>query len=49
MFTTAELEALELLLKAGKIAPTATFVEAIPEVKNYILDLAKRLEEPKPE
>jgi len=29
----------------SRVAPTATYVDAIPEVKNYILDLAKRLNE----
>jgi len=43
MFSAAELEALELMVKAGRVAPTASFQDAIPEVKKYILDLAKRL------
>ena len=49
MFSEFELEALELMVKAGRIAPTASFAEAIPQVKQYILDLAKRLEESKSE
>ena len=43
MFSAAELEALELMVKAGRIAPSASFAEAIPQVRDYILDLAKRL------
>ena len=45
MFSAAELEALELMVKAGRVAPVASFQDAIPQVKDYILDLAKRLSE----
>jgi len=46
MFSEAELEALELLVKAGKVVPQIAWKEALPEVKAYILDLAKRLSTP---
>ena len=39
----AELEALELLTKAGKINPQATWIQALPEVRQYVLGLAVRL------
>ena len=43
MFSESELEALELMVKAGKIIPNATWKEAIPQVKEYIVGLAARL------
>jgi hypothetical protein len=43
VISKAELEALELLVKSGKVAPQAQWEEVIPEVTKYIVDLAKRL------
>jgi hypothetical protein len=44
MITEADIEALELLVKSGKVAPQANWKDAIPEVRAYIIGLAKRLE-----
>ena len=44
MTTEADIEALELLVKAGKVSPQAAWKNAIPEVRAYIIGLAKRLE-----
>lgn len=47
MISEAELEALELLVKAGKLAPQASFSEAVPQVTQYIMGLADRLQSAK--
>jgi len=42
-FTEAEIETLELLVKAGRIPPQAPWREVIPEASKYVVDLAARL------
>jgi hypothetical protein len=39
-------DALELLVKAGKLPPQAHWMQALPEVKAHIMGLAQQLQKP---
>jgi len=43
MVSNSELEALELLVKAGRIVSNVAWTDAAPQAAEYIIDLAKRI------
>lgn len=44
-FTEAEIQALEIAVKAGLVPANIAWADALPDVKKFILELAKRLQE----
>lgn len=45
MITMSELEALELLVKAGKVDARIPWQQAIGQARNYIMRLGRQLEQ----